>query len=179
MLNQLPTEVGMILICTASHGENLKLATRVEEALNQKGCETCLVDLTAIDLPLYTSRTTARPNEAVVGALVSAFSRAKGFFFTAPEYNGSIPPTLTNAIAWLSTESDDFRSFFNNKPAVIATHSGGGGQKLLASLRIHLSHLGVNVLGRELAGNGRNEVRESSLNDALTRLCTYADAELS
>lgn len=164
----------MILICTASHGENLKLATRVEETLKKQGCETYLVDLTAIELPLYTSRTTIKPDEAGLGTLVRAFSRARGFFFTAPEYNGSIPPTLTNAIAWLSTESDDFRSLFNNKPAVIATHSGGGGQKLLTSLRIHLSHLGVNVLGRELASNARSEVRESSLHEVLSRLQTLA-----
>ena len=101
-----------------------------------------------------------RPPAELMTELSEAFTSATGFFFAAPEYNGSIPPTLSNLIAWLSTETTDFRSVFNDKPAVIATHSGGGGQKLLTSLRIQLSHLGMNVLGRELASKGDGEVRE-------------------
>ena len=67
-------------------------------------------------------------------------------------------------------ETDDFRALFNDKPGVIATHSGGGGQKVLISMRIHLSHLGVNVLGRELAGNNQKPVADASINDAVSRL---------
>jgi NAD(P)H-dependent FMN reductase len=116
-----------------------------------------------------------KPEPELMAELSGSFTRATGFFFAAPEYNGSIPPTLSNAIAWLSTETQDFRAVFNHKPAVIATHSGGGGQKLLTSLRIQLSHLGVNVLGRELSSKGDGEVRESSLNDALQRLLSLAN----
>ncbi len=160
----------MILICTASDGANLALCRRVEALLKTRGVETCLVDLTAISLPLYTSKVLERPEPQLMADLSASFTSATGFFFAAPEYNGSIPPTLSNAITWLSTETEDFRSVFNHKPAVIATHSGGGGQKLLTSLRIQLSHLGMNVLGRELSSKGDGEVRESSLNDALERL---------
>ena len=43
----------------------------------------------------------------------------------APEYNGSIPPILSNFIAWLSISGDDFRNLFNGQPIAIATFSGG------------------------------------------------------
>jgi chromate reductase, NAD(P)H dehydrogenase (quinone) len=160
----------MILICTASDGANLKLCRRAELFLKNQGVDTCFVDLTAAELPLYTSRVTNTPNGALISALGESFRRAEGFFIAAPEYNGSIPPTLSNTIAWLSTETEDFRALFNNKPAVIATHSGGGGQKVLTSMRIQLSHLGVNVLGRTLASKGDGEVKDTSLNDVLNQL---------
>ena len=167
----------MILICTASDGANLTLCRRVETLLKTRGVETYLVDLTAVDLPLYTSKLTQKPDGELMSSFSDLFQRANGYFFAAPEYNGSIPPTLSNAIAWLSTETEDFRSVFNHKPAVIATHSGGGGQKLLMSLRIQLSHLGVNVLGRELASKGDGAVQERSLIEAVDRLQTLADIQ--
>ena len=58
----------------------------------------------------------------------------------APEYNGSIPPSFTNAIAWLSVMGDDFRVLFNGRPIAMATFSGGGGMELLLSLRIPPHH---------------------------------------
>jgi len=163
----------MILICSASSGANLKLCRRAESFFKERGVDTCFVDLTATELPLYTSRVVHTPNSALISALAQSFRRAEGFFFAAPEYNGSIPPTLSNVIAWLSTESKDFRALFNNKPAVIATHSGGGGQKVLTSMRIQLSHLGVNVLGRTLASKGDGEVGAASLNETLDRLIRF------
>ena len=72
----------------------------------------------------------------------------------APEYNGSIPPVLSNAIAWLSVR-DDFRALFNDAIAM-ATVSGSGGMELLVSLRIQLTHLGAQVVGRQLLGNKSN-----------------------
>ena len=38
------------------------------------------------------------------------------WFVFAPEYNGSYPPVLNNAIAWLSREGDDFRRLFQRPP---------------------------------------------------------------
>ena len=102
--------------------------------------------------------------------LIDAFSDATGFFISAPEYNGLIPPSLVNAITWLSIEGDDFRAMFNNKPAIIATHSGGPGQKALFALRMQLSHLGANVLGRELSAKEGKEVAVSSIDDVLLRI---------
>ena len=90
--------------------------------------------------------------------------------FVAPEYNGSIPPTLSNTIAWLSTQTDDFRSLFTLKPVAIATHSGGGGQKVLVAMRLQLGHLGATVLGRELLTTSKKPLNEQSARAVLEQL---------
>ena len=100
----------------------------------------------------------------------SSFCAVTSFAFVAPEYNGSIPPTLSNAIAWLSVGTEDFRELFNGKGAAIATHSGGGGQKVLVAMRLQLSHLGVNVLGRELLTSSQRELNEDSARAVLGML---------
>ena len=88
----------------------------------------------------------------------------------APEYNGSIPPVLTSAIAWLSVQGDDFRALFNGRPIAIATHSGGGGHTLMAALRLQLAHLGAHVVGRQLVSNGANPAKDDSIHDLVRRL---------
>ena len=88
----------------------------------------------------------------------------------APEYNGSIPPILTNAIAWLSVQGKDFRSLFNERPIAIASFSGGGCMELLLSMRIQLTHLGALVLGRQLATNKSKIAEDSSINAILNQL---------
>lgn len=160
----------MLLICTATHGENLHLCQRALERARHLNLDAHLLDISTINLPLYTSFDDAAPDPSIMNPLMEAFTKAKGFFIAAPEYNGSIPPTLVNAITWLSVEGEDFRRMFNNKPAIIATHSGGSGQKVLIAMRMQLSHLGVNVLGRELSAKDGAAVRDASIDDVLKRI---------
>ena len=160
----------MLMICTASSGENRRLALRLHELTDDLGIPAHLMDLTEYDVPLYTP---ARDDEGApqsVALLSAAFASADGFFVCAPEYNGSIPPTLTNAIAWMSTQTDDFRALFNGKPVAIATHSGGGGQKVLVAMRLQFSHLGCNVVGRELLTNKKKPLRDESARWILRQL---------
>ena len=96
----------------------------------------------------------------------------------APEYNGSIPPSLTNAIAWLSVTDDDFRSLFNGRPIAMATFSGGGGMELLVSLRIQLTHLGAQVVGRQLLSNHAKPAEDDSINDLVQRLLQMQPLQL-
>jgi NAD(P)H-dependent FMN reductase len=88
----------------------------------------------------------------------------------APEYNGSIPPVLTSAIAWLSVQGDDFRTLFNGRPVVIATHSGGGGQGVMTALRLQLAHLGAHVVGRQLVSSTTNKAKDESIADLIDRV---------
>ena len=88
----------------------------------------------------------------------------------APEYNGSIPPVLSNAIAWLSVQGDDFRALFNGRPVGIASVSGGGGMEVLLSMRIQLTHLGAQVVGRQLQSNKSKPPRQESVDDLVDRL---------
>jgi chromate reductase len=158
----------MLLICTASHGHNLALAQRVAHLAEGRGIQNHLLDLTTLDWPLYTSREADKPKD--LETTEKLFEEAPAFFFVAPEYNGSIPPTLTNAIAWLSTQSDNFRALFNGKACAIATRSGGGGQKALVAMRMQLSHLGVHVVGREILTTPQKTLQDDSVIALLEQL---------
>ena len=80
------------------------------------------------------------------------------------------PPVLTNAIAWLSVQENNFRELFNGRPIAIASFSGGGGMELLLSLRIQLTHLGGQVVGRQLCSNYKNPAKDESIEDIVKRL---------
>ena len=160
----------MLLICTASSGHNRALASRLLSLAEGLNMAAQMVDLTQIDLPVYTPERDESGAPKALAEIESLFASAHGFFFCAPEYNGSIPPTLVNAIAWLSTQSVDFRSLFNGKPVGIASHSGGGGQKVLVAMRLQFSHLGCNVIGREILTRSSKPLREESAISILKQL---------
>jgi hypothetical protein len=52
----------------------------------------------------------------------------------------------------------------------LATFSGGGGMELLLSLRIQLTHLGAQVVGRQLLSNNARPAKDDTINDLLQRL---------
>ena len=166
----------MLLICSASSGENLKLAHRLAELAIAQGMAVEVVDLTKDPLPLFTPDREAEGPPKGLDHLEAQFARAQGMVFCAPEYNGSIPPTLTNAIAWLSTQSHDFRSLFNGLPLGLATHSGGGGQKVLVAMRIQFGHLGSNVIGRELLTRKNKPLNEDSARSVLAQIKAVMDS---
>jgi NAD(P)H-dependent FMN reductase len=159
-----------LLVIAASNGENLSLAERFADAARRQDQRAEVLDLTALDLPLFTPRSQAKGLPAKLTGLHRQLVGAPRWVICAPEYNGSIPPVLTSAIAWLSVQGDDFRALFNNRPVVIATHSGGGGHTVLAALRLQLAHLGAQVVGRQLVSNGTNPAKDSSISDLVQRL---------
>ena len=159
-----------VLVITASNGENLKLAQRFVETAETLGQSANLLDLTSIDLPLFTPRAQTQGTPEAITPLEAQLMASPRWVICAPEYNGSIPPCLTNAIAWLSVQGNDFRALFNGRPVVIATFSGGGGMELLLSLRIQLTHLGAEVVGRQLLSNHSKPAKDDSIKDLLHRL---------
>ena len=160
-----------LLIITASNGENLRLANRIAESANKLKISSELIDLTKIDLPLFNPRFNSQVDVcSKVKALNESMSTTPRWIICAPEYNGSIPPILSNAIAWLSIQEDDFRYLFNGRPIAIASHSGGGCMELLISMRVQLSHLGAQVLGRQLASNNSRIAKDDSIAEILILL---------
>ena len=163
-----------VLVIAASNGANLQLAERFAAAAHQQGQSAAVLDLTAIDLPLFTPRAQAAltPFTAprALAALQAQLAAAPRWVICAPEYNGSIPPVLTSAIAWLSVQGDDFRALFNGRPVAIATHSGGGGHAVLTALRLQLAHLGAHVVGRQLVSNASHPAKDDSIADLISRL---------
>ena len=162
-----------VLIITASNGENLKLAERFLLAGKKLNYSCELLDLTKSenDLPLFNPRQNSKDkaptNLASINLLMESHTH---WVICAPEYNGSIPPILSNTIAWLSVQGQDFRSLFNERPIAIASFSGGGCMELLLSMRIQLTHLGALVLGRQLTSNKSKIPEDKSINEILNQL---------
>lgn len=158
-----------IVIITASEINNLTLATKFKSTLESMNAEVNLLNLVEMDLPLYTSRSeTKYKGEELLRKELPIISQASGFIFIAPEYNGSTPPVFNNFLAWLSRSSKDWRQFLNGKQAAIATFSGGGGFNVLTSMRLQLSFIGMNVLGRQILTHANKALDEKSM-DAICK----------
>lgn len=160
-----------ILIISASEGQNLELAKNFQKKVNQHEISCHILNLLDLDLPLYTSR--AEKNISAAELLkneILLLANASGLIFIAPEYNGGVPPVLTNFIAWTSRSTKDWRQHFNGKPAAIASFSGGGGLNLLTSLRTQLSYVGMNVLGRQVQVHQGRPLEESSIEAVVKEL---------
>lgn len=161
-----------LLVITASHGENLSLAERFSSAARSQGLSAEVIDLTSLELPLFSSRRPGLDAEVPerIACLSQQLAAAPRWVICAPEYNGSIPPVLTSAIAWLSVQDNDFRRLFNGRPVVISTHSGGGGFAVLTALRLQLAHLGAHVVGRQLVSNSARPASDETIHDLVARL---------
>jgi len=159
-----------VLVIAASNGQNLQLAQRFAAAADAQGQSAEVLDLTTLDLPLFTPRAQAAGSPAAVTDLQARLAAAPRWVICTPEYNGSIPPVLTSAIAWLSVQGDDFRALFNARPVALATHSGGNGHGVLTALRLQLAYLGAHVVGRQLVSNRNQPARDDSITDLISRL---------
>ena len=159
-----------ISILAASDNKNLELAKTFQKAMEARDVKVSLVDLSSLDLPLYSNRTEKNGIPEKMNDLVKDLIESKGVMFFAPEYNGGLPPVLTNYIAWISRAAgDDFRIAFNGKPAVIGTHSGGGGLHALMALRSQLAYIGMNVLGRQAHTHYSKALKDEALDDICDR----------
>jgi NAD(P)H-dependent FMN reductase len=161
----------MIKILCASTGNNLKLSNELNTILKDLGQETEVLVLEDFNLPLYSSKMEEKgvPEEAI--KLSNNLKEAKGFIVVAPEYNGTIPAMLNNAISWCSRAGDeDWRAAFNEKFAVAATHSGGGGTKVIASIKQMMEHLGCNTLARPIITNYQKSLNPDSAKTILASL---------
>ena len=160
-----------VLVISVSAGENLRLAERFAAAARGHDLSAEVLSLTGLSLPLFNPLTLAESGiPAGVAELNARLDASPRWVICTPEYNGSIPPLFTSAVAWLSVQGDDFRRLFNHRPIAIATHSGGGGYTVLTALRLQLAHLGANLVGRQLVSNRFNPAKDDSIDDLVVRM---------
>lgn len=163
-----------ITIVTASEGKNLEHALKIKEYLAQKSVESNIIDIAKLDFPLFTSTSETKYEAKKVVSPILEDINANGYFFLAPEYNGGLPPTFTNFLAWISRSTSDWRATFNGKPAAIGSHSAGGGSLVLSIMRLQLSYIGLNIVGRQLHTTLNRPDDQASLVaicDQLIKLC--------
>ena len=159
-----------ISIITASSGNNLELAKSFQNKFNELNIQSTIFDLVDLNLPIYSTQLETNLENPLKTEFLTQLDQSKWFVFVAPEYNGSTPPSFQNFLAWTSRSSKDWRKIFNNKPAIIATHSGGGGSHVLMHMRLQLSFIGMNVLGREILTSYQKPLNMDSLHDVCEKL---------
>jgi len=102
------------------------------------------------DIPPYNEDLDVEPAPEPVVALREAIASADGILIATPEYNGSIPGQLKNALDWASRPFPD--SSLKGKPAAVVGASMGlfGALWAQAELRKVLTTSGAKVVDREL-----------------------------
>lgn len=124
---------------------NTLLATIAARVIEKNGGKVDLASMNDFDCPSYnqdeesTGSFPARAEELRRRLLAN-----DAFIIASPEYNGSMPGVLKNAIDWVSRYRPQP---FNERHALLmsASPSMGGANKGLWSLRIPLEHLGTRV----------------------------------
>ena len=129
------------------------------------------------DLPHYDSDIDIEPAPEAVGRLREAIADADGVLIATPEYNGSIPGVLKNALDWASRPFPD--SALRGKPVAVVGASTGlfGAVWAQAEVRKVLGVIGADVIDAELpvgqaeaAFNGDGHLVEPELRSTLAEL---------
>jgi len=143
--------MGKILIISATNDNNLVLSKELKLILSKIQISVDVISLEDLKLPLFSSEASLEVGQ--LDKLLSNLEQCNGIIICSPEYNGGVPPVLSNAITWVTVKSNNWRDAFNGKFALIATYSGGEGSRLINSLRGQLEYMGTNVLARTISVN--------------------------
>ncbi len=160
------SDMARFLMITATSGTNFELAEKFAENAQSKGHETEIIDLAEMGLPMFTVALSKSEDAPDVSGLITKMINADAWIVVAPEYNGSMPPTLNNAIAWMSTDWQQFRTMCTGKPVGLGTHSGGGGAHVIMAMRQQFSFIGSDVIGRACL-SGRDKDANPETIDAM------------
>ena len=97
-------------------------------------------------VPFYDGDLEAAGEPEEVAALKGVINGADALLLATPEYNGSVPAVLKNALDWASRRRPD--SPLRGKPAAVmgASPSPGGTRRAQAHLREVLERVGVGVV---------------------------------
>lgn len=127
----IPVVLGSVRPNRRSHRPALLLAERIAAA----GCRTDLVDLRALDLPVYGHHPDAESSPAIL-RLRGTLEQADAVVWLTPELNHSFSSAVKNAIDYLHGEP-------RRKPMAVCGLSGGqlGGARAVEQLKLVLIEL--------------------------------------
>lgn len=99
---------------------SIRVARFMQRRLQEAGMEAPLLDLAEINLPIMEERLHMRDDPPPgLAPFARAVAESDGVVVVSPEYHGSIPGVLKNALDYLRGE-------WERKPVGIVTVSGGG-----------------------------------------------------
>lgn len=148
---------------TRADSYNKKLVRIAANGAMRAGADVQVIDLRDFPMPIYDGDIESKsglPENAL--KLRRMLIEHQGFLIASPEYNGSLPAVLKNAIDWTSrpVNGEDGLASYRNKVAVLMSTSPGsfGGLRGLAHVRMILSNIGTIVLPDQLAVGKSHEV---------------------
>ena len=129
--------------------------------------EGCTVEIGSIaDIPLYDGDVEAKDGvPPAVARLKDAIASCDGLLLVTPEYNGSLPGVLKNAIDWLSRPASDIPRVFGDRPVgVIGATPGPAGTRLsqTAWLPVFRALMMRPFLGKTVYVGGAGKVFDAS-----------------
>jgi chromate reductase, NAD(P)H dehydrogenase (quinone) len=138
-------------------------------------------------VPPFDEDAESAPAPAAVADLRAAIADADAVLFATPEYNGSVPGQLKNALDWVSRPY--ITNPLRNRPAAVvgASTGGFGAVWAQADLRRILARIGARVLDTELAvthvetrcdesGNLIDDDAVHGLTDVVSQLLSHVHA---
>ena len=150
------TSIAVVVGSTREGSFNRALGELAAASLEAQGASVTRVDLAAFDLPLYSAAREGNDFPPDALKLKTLFAAQDGLLFVSPEYNGSLPPLLKNAIDWASRptgeESLVALTAYRGKAAAImsASISPFGGLRGLMHLRQILSTIQMLVIPEQV-----------------------------
>ncbi len=138
------------------HSYSQRVLRTAIKGAEKAGAAVTLIDLGEYPMPIYNPDDHENNGfDANALRFQGLLTEHDGFLIASPEYNGSLPAALKNAIDWASRPGDRYprSEIFQGKFAAIMTVSPGsfGGVRALSHLRGVLMSVGVNVLSAEIA----------------------------
>tara|TARA_Y100000590_G_scaffold409771_1_gene502244 strand:+ start:2977 stop:3486 length:510 start_codon:yes stop_codon:yes gene_type:complete len=160
------------LIISATSFSNYDLSEKIQKILKQINVNSDIINLEDYNLPLFLAKDykdKINNVEPVINEILKKFIKASGIIICAPEYNGSIPPIITNFIAWLSVSTDNWRDAFSGKIGIVASSSGGDATKYIISMKNQLEHLGVVTIPRNINISSKYQLNVESAKKILVQ----------
>lgn len=163
-----------LLIISSTRNSNFDLSQKIKSFFDNKdNLISKIISLEDFDLPLYTPSLEETfkaeknfPDE--IKNLKEILLESHSIIWCSPEYNGGISPIVTNAIAWISRATVDWKDAFNNKNMLICSSSGGNGKSFVEGFKIQLKYLGSNVMQESLIQTKKNTITNVELDKTLS-----------
>ncbi|MEE1805693.1 NADPH-dependent FMN reductase [Streptomyces sp. BE133] len=140
-----PVRVLVFGAARRARSANAQLASLASGLVAEAGAEVDMASMRDFDMPLYDGDVEAAEGlPAGALALCERIQRCDAFVISSPEYNGSVPGLLKNAIDWVSRVRPQP---FKTRHALLLSASPSliGGNRGLWALRVPLEHLGTRV----------------------------------
>lgn len=135
-------KIGLICASLREGSINQKLTAALRKRVKASGASVTNIDLGKFDLPLYHGDLKTPAN---VKKLMNKMAGCDGIIIVTPEYNGSLPALLKNALDWTSTIG---KRQFENPVYGIASCSPGpmSGIMCMRQLNYILMRVGAEVV---------------------------------